>query len=205
MVHQIVDWFNVERVKAIAALIQAFGVVIAAILTYRFARKLESHKSDMKLKEIVHAENHKRERESLEKINRLMAKMVFKLGLVPPFFNDPEPVPDRQDDESFEQWHQRRFRIKIKAFNEAILELNHGEEEASIYLTSELQERLEKFRQQAVNVLNVYFTNREACRVTMGDPSKDLQKFKEDLQELRAESKLIVEEFKNQLKEGARL
>ena len=205
MGHQFVDWFNVERVKAIAALIQAFGVVIAAILTYRYARKLESHKSEMKLKEIVHAENHKRERESLERINRLMAKMVFKLGLVPPFFNDPEPVPDRKDDESFEQWHQRRFPIKIKAFNDVILKLNHAEEEASIYLTPEMQERMEKFRQQAVNVLSVYFTNREACKITMGDPSKDLQKFKEDLQDLRAESKLIVEAFKKQLKEEVRL
>ena len=52
-----------------------------------------------------------------EKITKLMATLVFKLGLVPQFLNDPEPVPKQKEGESYSVWQENRFQIKIKKFN----------------------------------------------------------------------------------------
>ncbi len=148
---------TIEHVKTLAATIQAVGVFIAAFLAYKLTKKLEEHKYDMRLKEIMHANTHKRRLETLENISALMGKLLFEMrDIAPNLNNSGKPPIEKIESENREDDLQRYFADRKKAFDAVCLELFHTCESGSIYLPDELQERLEGFRINVIRVIDAY-------------------------------------------------
>jgi len=178
--------------KTFAAVVQAFGVVIAAWYAWR----LEGHKFEMRLKEIAHANTHKRRMESMEKISVLMGTVLFKLSAVPRFFPEVDPVlPQEEGGKTAEDRDSNRLYIKIERLNEAIYNLMEAAEEGYIYIDASNGERLENFREEIHTLLDAYFAesiNPMAKFEAMGH-------FKEGLKKLREVRRDIVVDFNRQL------
>jgi hypothetical protein len=156
----ILNWFyetlTVERVKAIAALIQALGFIVAAKLAYKLGRKLEEHKFEMKLKEIMHANTHKRRLETLEKISELMGKVLFDLEEITPNLGSPKASPEWNEGEEREEYFRRFFKQRVDDYNQSLRNLFDTCESGFMYLNPELYKMLYDFRIECTLAIQSY-------------------------------------------------
>ena len=126
-----------DQMRTVAAFVQASGFFFAAYLTFNYAKRLEGHKFEMKLKEIAHANTHKRRMQCIEDICGLMGKVISKLGMVPDFFDyfelDPIP-PQEMENTSSANREESRSKFRLRQYHLARLELMEATEVGYIYL-----------------------------------------------------------------------
>ncbi len=189
-----------DRLKTLAACIQALRFVAAAFLTYRYGRKLEHHKFDMRLKEITHANTHKRRMESMEKISGQMGKVLANLALVPPFVDyyglDPLPSPEMEGANP-EDREERRSRFRLKQYYQAKLNLMEAAEEGYIYVDDVNHSLIEAFLSDTDDLLKKFDDERDTNRPMSRFEAMD--NFKERYKKVRDARRNIVIEFKKQL------
>ncbi len=189
-----------ERLKTLAAFVQASGFLVAAILTYRYGRKLEHHKFDMRLKEITHANTHKRRMESMERISGYLGKVVANLAKVPPFFDyfDLDPLPPQvMVGVTTENREERRSRYRLGQYHQSILDLREATEEGCIYVNESNYELIQKFITDTENLLRKFdeeFESNPPFSATQA-----LGHFHEGYKKILESRRNIMSEFKKQL------
>ncbi len=173
--------------------VQGVGPIVAllgAFLAIWFARSLEDKKSKLKLKEIIHANTEKRRLEVLEGISKLTGKVAFRMWFVGNVIDTINKPVKQREGESREDWLRRRFRVRAKALNEVHLELHELVDAGSIYLTPELEAKVEALRNKTNDVIDTY-VNEMLTSSTVG--AEVFQTFKDGYEEVKKDRKEIVQ------------
>lgn len=110
------QWATNDNIRTTAAVIQAFGVIIGAVLAYNFAKRLEKHKFEMKLQEIMHANTQKRRLETLENIVSLMGNILYAMREIPLVFTNHKASVENIEGENIQDWMQRQYAERYKDF-----------------------------------------------------------------------------------------
>ena len=190
------DWFNVERVKTIAAVVQALGSCSPPCSptstptdSNRQVQNESARERTFKL--------HDKRAGSMEKISEQMAIVVFKLGCVPNFYPDLDPVEPQEgaDKSQLDNPKHYRLNIKINRFNKAIMDLREATQKGRLYINPSNKEHFELFVTNALIILKSFVEESEIPNIG----GKDYMNFKERLKELEKLAESIDLEFQNQL------
>jgi hypothetical protein len=155
------NFVTTERVKTVAAIVQAFGFIVAAWLAYSLSKRLEDHKFEMKLKEIMHANTHKRRLETLENIAGLMGKLIFEMSAMVPSLGTLKEQSPQRSDETYEDFEERVFRESQKDFHKAVLDMFFTVESGLLYINNDLLHKLYQFEEHAADVIGKYHNGKK--------------------------------------------
>jgi hypothetical protein len=146
---------STEHVKAIASVLQAVGVIFAAFLAYRFARRLESHKYGIRVSEIMFTKFYEKRLSALEAISTLQGKIIYEAS---PLFligtGKEIPAPEEGEDR---QSYLRRLNEPIqKTVQALLLELHHAQQAGIVYLPDDIMARFDGFRLKIADLIRNY-------------------------------------------------
>lgn len=177
---------TVERVKAVAALIQAFGFIGAALLAYTLARKLEQHKYGIRRREIMFSKFHEKRLATLESLSELQGRLLYETSELLYFGGFKEPVP-HEENESREAHLERSFAPRHKDISDALLELQHALESGIVYLPEPIYLRLTKFGAAISELVRTYTSRMLKARHESADYLRFGDEARAKFKELEAE------------------
>jgi hypothetical protein len=155
LVNWLWEMITIERVKAAAALVQAFAFIGAAWLAYKLAQKLETHKYEIRVREIMFSKLHEKRLETLESISAIQGKILYETSELLFFGGLKETIPKREDEDR-EAYLQRVHEPRHKDITSALFELYLAQESGIVYLPDPIYEKLTDFRVAISDLVRTY-------------------------------------------------
>lgn len=149
------NWITLDGIKTFAAVVQAFGFLLGAVLAYRFARELEHHKYKIRVTEIKFTKFHEKRLSTLESISAIQGKLLYETSELLYIGGWKERVP-RNDNEDRESYLERSFAPRHVDITAALFELRQSQEIGIVYLPDPIYIKLTRFREAISELVQTY-------------------------------------------------